>query len=181
MARLELREAPHGTGLVGSTRPLGPDPPVWRAAIGPEPHPGPRPPVGVKRSLDPAIERAREHRSRLGVDELLLLDASGGLVEGSLSSIVIVDREGTARTPPASRGGVAGLGLAAARGLGLAIREAPLTCDALERAREIVALNAVRGARPITRLDDRPVGEGSVGSFGSRAAALLSADARTAA
>ena len=43
-------------------------------------------------------------------------------------------------------------------------------------AREIIALNAVRGARPITRLEEIPVGDGRAGPWAERLAGVLARD-----
>jgi branched-subunit amino acid aminotransferase/4-amino-4-deoxychorismate lyase len=43
-------------------------------------------------------------------------------------------------------------------------------------AHEIIALNAVRGARPITRLEDSRVGDGRAGPWAERLAAVLAHD-----
>jgi D-alanine transaminase len=46
----------------------------------------------------------------------------------------------------------------------------------LRAAREIVALNSVRGARPVTRLDGARVGDGRPGPWAGRLAAALARD-----
>ena len=79
-------------------------------------------------------------------------------------------------TPPLERGGVAGI----ARDIALErvpeIAERDLAVAELGGAHEIIALNAVRGARPITRLEDAPVGNGSPGPWAERLAAALARD-----
>jgi branched-subunit amino acid aminotransferase/4-amino-4-deoxychorismate lyase len=55
----------------------------------------------------------------------------------------------------------------------LAERDVPRA--ALARAREIVALNAVRGAVPVVRLDGAPVGTGAPGPFAAQLRAVLAA------
>jgi branched-subunit amino acid aminotransferase/4-amino-4-deoxychorismate lyase len=56
------------------------------------------------------------------------------------------------------------------------VAERDVAAHALADAREIVATNAVRGARPITRLDGRRVGDGRAGPWSARLAAALATD-----
>jgi branched-subunit amino acid aminotransferase/4-amino-4-deoxychorismate lyase len=46
----------------------------------------------------------------------------------------------------------------------------------LAQAAEIIALNAVRDARPITLLDGHPVGDGQAGPWAARLRAVLEAE-----
>jgi branched-subunit amino acid aminotransferase/4-amino-4-deoxychorismate lyase len=98
----------------------------------------------------------------VGVDEALLFDAAGYLVEGGRSSHVVVRADGSAVAPPLARGRVRSVALEIALEA-RALAEGDVTLEELRRARELVALNAVRGARPILRLDGRPVGAGAAG------------------
>jgi D-alanine transaminase len=56
------------------------------------------------------------------------------------------------------------------------IAERDVAAAELDGAHEIIALNAVRGARPITRLEDTPVGDGRAGPWAERLAAALARD-----
>jgi D-alanine transaminase len=56
------------------------------------------------------------------------------------------------------------------------IEEREIAAAELRSAREIVALNAVRGAKPITRVDGAPVGDGRPGAWAERLAAALAED-----
>jgi len=177
IVRLEVHRDPDGgLGVRSEVRPLGTDPSVWAAATSRHPHPGPARRLGAKRADPPALRAAREEADRSGVDEALLFDARGFLVEGARSCLVVVDAAGRARTPPLARGGVAGI----ARGLALErcpeLVEDDVSRAALCAAREVVALNAVRGARPVVRLDGAPVGEGRPGPWARRLARALAAD-----
>jgi len=98
------------------------------------------------------------------VDEVLLFDAKGLLVEGSRSNLLWVTREGRLYGPPLSLGAVEGLGLQVLREAGHEIGEANAQHEDLLEAREILAVNAVRGVMPIVELDGRPVGHGRVGT-----------------
>jgi REP element-mobilizing transposase RayT len=51
--------------------------------------------------------------------------------------------------------------------------EADLAAADLAGAREVIAINAVRGARTITHLDGHPIGSGSAGPWSQRLALLL--------
>ena len=46
----------------------------------------------------------------------------------------------------------------------------------LNRVSELIAVNAVRGAKPITALDDNPVGNGAPGPWSERLADVLAFD-----
>jgi branched-subunit amino acid aminotransferase/4-amino-4-deoxychorismate lyase len=140
-------------------------------------HEGAGPFAGVKLSAHPRAEAARAAARAAGCDEALLYDAAGRLVEGARTSLVVVRDDGLAVSPPAARGGVASLALAIARSAGFAAEPADLARTEVARAREIVALNAVRGAVPIVRLDGAPVGTGAGGPIAARLRAVLAAAA----
>jgi branched-subunit amino acid aminotransferase/4-amino-4-deoxychorismate lyase len=164
IVRLEARSDAAGRlRLVGTSRGLGADPASWSALCSGVTHPGPEGPPGIKRSHHPAVAAGRDEARRAQVDEALLFDGEGLLVEGARSSPVVVLADGRAVTPPLARGGVAGLARAIALDSDAGILEADLDRVALAAAREIVALNAVRGAHPVLRLDGRAVGDGRPG------------------
>lgn len=174
IVRLEARAGADGrVALQAKARPLDADPPWWRAVVAREPHPGPTP-----WSVAKAIERGVYERAlaaAVGVDEALLVDAHGFLVEGARTSLVVVLASGALATPPLARGGQAGI----ARGILLErmpeLAEADVALAALAEARELVAVNAVRGARPIVALDGRPVSAGAPGPWLERLARALAA------
>ena len=116
-----------------------------------------------------AGDEARER----GVDEVLLVDAEGYLVEGSRSNVVVVDRDGSLATPDLARGGVEGVGLEVLRERMPEIRVRHLPASGLAAASELVAVNAIRGPRPIVELDGRPVGDGQPGPGAARLAAAF--------
>ena len=88
----------------------------------------------------------------------ITLDAAGRLVEGARTNVIVATGGGDLRTPPLARGCVAGIARAIALERIPALREGDIAEDDLWTASEIVAVNAVRGARPIATLDRRPVG-----------------------
>ncbi len=93
-----------------------------------------------------------------------LPDGDGNLTEGSGFNIVVV-QDGRLRTP--ARGVLEGitrrtvLEIAEANGWPAAIEDVPV--DDLYRAQEIFMATTAGGIMPITELDGRPVGDGTVG------------------
>jgi branched-subunit amino acid aminotransferase/4-amino-4-deoxychorismate lyase len=177
IVRLEAsRDGDGRLHLIGVPREAGPACSEWSAVLAPFLHAGPGPRAGVKVTSRLRLALAAETARAAGVDEALLLDASGWLVEGSRSSIVVVSKRGEARTPPLARGAVAGVarGVVLERVPGLA--EGDVSRSELAACAEIIAVNAVRGALPITRLEGRPVGDGKPGPWTRRLAAALEAD-----
>lgn len=170
------RDGDGGLHLVGVPRPLGPEPAAWRAIVAPFRHEGPGPCAGAKLSsrLVPAL--AVEAARAAGADEALLLDADGRLVEGARSNVCVVRADGALLAPDPARGGVAGVTIALVRERVPALCTADVEAAALASAREIVALNAVRGARPVVLLDGRPVGDGRPGPWAARLADALASD-----
>lgn len=171
----------HGPGfaLSASTRPLGPEPRTWRAATSRTPHPGPGSLRNAKALGVPAWDAARAECSALGLDEVLLFDATGRLVEGSRTNLLVATRDGRILTPALGLGPVEGLGLEIVRGfLGPdGLRES----DAIDRAvlasaRELIATNVVRGAVAIVALDGAPVGDGGEGALAARLRGIFGRD-----
>jgi branched-chain amino acid aminotransferase len=139
--------------------------------------------VGVRRASPEAIDPSAKTGAHLpnvlavrearaaGAHEALLLDGRGFVTEGSSSNVFAV-RGGALRTPPLAAGileGVTrGVVLHLARGAGLAAEEAPLRPEDLESAEEVFITSTVREIVPVTRLGDRPVGEGRPGPITRR-------------
>ncbi len=162
--------------LVGVPRALGPEPDSWRAMVVALPHAGQGMAAGIKVSSRLTMALAGDAARAAGVEEALLLDGAGFLVEGSRSNIIVVPPSGVPTTPPASAGGVAGI----ARGLALErvpeLVEAVVPERTLRAAQEIIAVNAVRGARPVVELDGAPVADGRPGPWSARFAEALDRD-----
>jgi branched-subunit amino acid aminotransferase/4-amino-4-deoxychorismate lyase len=157
--RVQLSRDPDGDlHVVGLPRPLGPPRPHWTAIRAPLHHPGPILAGGHKLTNRLALALASDAAQRTGADEALLFDADGWLVEGARTNLVVADGSGALLTPPLSRGAVAGIALEVARERIPELREGDLGAEELAAAPEIVAINCVRGARPIVSLDGRPVG-----------------------
>jgi branched-subunit amino acid aminotransferase/4-amino-4-deoxychorismate lyase len=177
IVRLEAsRDGDGRLHLIGVPRALGPERAEWSAVIAPFLHAGRGPRAGVKVTSRLRLALASELAREAGADEALLLEASGWLVEGARSAIVVVPPRGAPCTPPLARGAVASVARAVALERVPELAEADVGRAELAGAREIVALNAVRGARPITRLDARPVGDGRPGPWAARLAAVLAED-----
>jgi branched-subunit amino acid aminotransferase/4-amino-4-deoxychorismate lyase len=157
--------APPGSppALTAQSRELGDLPPRWRARSSETIHPGPGARRNTKAVEVAAYDASREEMKRLGVEEVLLFDADRHLVEGCRSNILIVRSEGALVTPDLAFGCVEGLGLSIVKESRSDLQFARVDKEALADAREIMAVNAVRGVVPIIELDRRPVGSGHAG------------------
>ncbi len=105
-----------------------------------------------------ALEEAR----RAGLDQALLLDRDGEVVEASTANVFAVlageDGEGVLVTPPLEAGALPGVTreavLECARGLGLEIAERRLPLAELLAAREALLTNSIVGVQPLAELRD---------------------------
>ncbi|MBW1886643.1 MAG: aminotransferase class IV, partial [Deltaproteobacteria bacterium] len=139
-------------------------------------HPGPGQRHNTKSVDVDAYDRARRAARTQGVDEVLLFDRGGLLVEGGHANLLLVDDGGILWTPDLSLGAVEGLGLSLLRERQRELREARLSLEQVRAARELMAVNAVRGVIPIIELDGRPVAGGEPGSWARRLRRLFSRD-----
>jgi D-alanine transaminase len=177
IVRLEVsRDGDGRLHLIGVPRELGPEREQWSAVLAPFLHAGPGPRAGIKVTSRLRLALAAETARDAGADEALLLDTSGWLVEGSRSAIVVISARGEARTPPLSRGAVSSVARALVLERVPEVAERDVGRSELAVAREIVAVNAVRGALAITRLDGHAVGDGRPGVWFRRLAAALAED-----
>jgi len=167
------RSAAGNLCLTGTARALGPEPDRWQAASAPFCHPGPAPWGGAKVTSHLLFVHARDHGAALGADECLLFDAAGYLVEGARSSPLFVDSQGHLCTPPATRGGVTGVGLDVLRARFPELREADISRSELAHQPEILSVNSVRGPVPVVRLDGQPIGDGEPGPWAARLRSAL--------
>jgi len=171
--RVEARATGRAAQLRGIPRALGPDQATWSACTATFPHRGPSPSPGAKLLDDPLYERARALAGSEGVDEVLLLDRSGRLVEGARSNLLVADAGGRLYALDLALGAVAGIALEAIREAVPELGTRDIHAEQLGALREIIAVNAVRGARAIVSLDDRPVGSGEPGPWADRLDELL--------
>ena len=92
--------------------------------------------------------------ARAGVDEALLFDHDGGLVEGLMSNLIVETRDGL--VTPETGSGVRGVGLGwllDRPDVDIAVR--PLDRASIESARAVLMVNSVAGVRPVVRLEQR--------------------------
>lgn len=167
--RLQLSRSPGGPlQLTGVPRGVGEDRAEWSAISSKVPHAGAVIAGGHKLTNRLVLGLAADEAVAAGADEALLFDAAGRLVEGSRCNIIVVGADDRAATPGDELGAVAGIALQIVLEQLPAIGRAAIAREALFGAREIVALNSVRGARPITRLDGETIGDGSAGPWARR-------------
>ncbi len=152
------RDAAGRVRLVATARPLGDDPREWTAICAAQRHDGVVVPGGPKLTHRPTLALAEQAARRAGVQEALLFDGEGRLVEGTRTNAIVATERGDLLTPPLARGGVAGIARAIALERVPELREGDVAADDLFGAGEIVAVNAVRGARSIATLDGRRIG-----------------------
>jgi branched-chain amino acid aminotransferase len=110
-----------------------------------------------------AINEARRH----GYDEPILLNAAGHVAEGAASNLFMV-RAGRLITPPASESIQEGLTRAsvielARRELHIEVVERPIDRSELYLAEEMFFAGTTLEVAPVTQVDGRPVGPGTVG------------------
>jgi len=157
--RVQLsRDATGSSHVVGVPRALHPDRAPWSAITAPLQHEGPIVAGGHKLTNRVVIALANDARARAGVDEALLYDGAGYLVEGTRTNVVLVTARGELVTPPESRGLVAGIAREVACERIPELRARDVQRADVEAAREVLAINCVRGARPIVTLDGRSIG-----------------------
>jgi branched-subunit amino acid aminotransferase/4-amino-4-deoxychorismate lyase len=175
IVRIEAQRSAHGAGvsLLATTRPLGPESDSWSAITSPIGHHGPSVHSGAKLTQQKAYEEARAASRKSAVDEALLFDGSGHLVEGARSNLLIVDRAGTLATPDLALGAVAGIALEILSACVAELGVATFDKSDVINARELIAVNAVRGAISITELDGRNIGGGASGPWAKRLHRLL--------
>lgn len=166
IVRVDLqRDAAGFTQVLATSRSLIDVPSAASALSYPVPHPGPSAFPGAKLITRDFFTAAHQAARIANCHEALLFDANDFLVEGSYSNIVVARRDGVLCTPPLTLGCVNGI----ARGLLFdtitTLRECNLARNEVEQAREILLVNAVRGAVPIVALDAKPIGSGVAGEW----------------
>jgi branched-subunit amino acid aminotransferase/4-amino-4-deoxychorismate lyase len=176
---VRLQASRDGAGslhLVGVARGLGAEPAEWRAISPTFPHEGPKPYAGAKVTNHLLFAMARDQAERAGVDEALLFDAEGFLIEGARSNLVVVRSDESLATPGLHRGGVAGIAREILLEALAELDESDIHQRTLGDARELIAVNAVRGACPVVELDGKPVGNGTSGPAALRLKKILDAE-----
>jgi branched-subunit amino acid aminotransferase/4-amino-4-deoxychorismate lyase len=174
VVRLQIsRDGDGATHLVGSARKLGKNPSEWSAVVVALPHDGASLVDGLKVSSRLTLSLAAEDARTAGVDEALLVDANDRLIEGATSNLFVASQTGALSTPRIASGAVAGIARSVVLEQIPEAEERDIPKSELFEAAELIAVNAVRGARPITRLNDRKVGQGRPGPWSSRLAEAL--------
>ncbi len=110
---------------------------------------------------------AKIEANQKGGDEAIILDVRGNLSEGSGDNIFII-KNGTISTPQVMnnlRGITRAAAIEIAQDLGYPLRETDLGLFDLYTADEVFVTGTAAEIAPITTVDGRPVGDGSVGTI----------------
>lgn len=101
-----------------------------------------------------------------GYDEAIMLDANGYVSEGTGENIFVV-KKGLLLTPDLSSSILEGITrdtvIQLAKGLGLTVQECRLTREQLWLADEVFFTGTAAEITPVREIDNRPIGEGTVG------------------
>ena len=114
---------------------------------------------------------AKREAKLAGYDEAILLDTSGYVSEGSGENIFVV-RKGVVHTPDLSSSILEGITrdsvITLAREIGLTVVEDRITRDQLWLADEVFLTGTAAEVTPVREIDNRTVGEGTVGPVTKR-------------
>jgi branched-subunit amino acid aminotransferase/4-amino-4-deoxychorismate lyase len=88
----------------------------------------------------------------------------------------VAGRDGLLTTPPLERGAVAGIAREVVMERLPQVLERDTSLAQVREAEELIAVNAVRGARSIASLDGRPVGHGTPSRWLGLIAGALASD-----
>ncbi len=170
IVRFEARQCDGETAhITGNVRELGEHSPEAAVAGTAVIHPGPAVAPGVKIPR-PEIDDARGDRDARGLDEVLLFDGEGFLVEGSRFNVLVHTADGAWTLPPLARGGVRGVILRLLLDRLPQLEERDLRIEDLVAAREIVLTNGARGAIRAQKFEGESVaGPGPLLSAAQRA------------
>ncbi len=109
---------------------------------------------------------ARMEALKNGFDEAIMLNIDGMVAESSAENVFIVDN-GILKTPPTTAGALAGITrdtifkIAESRDLECQITN--ITRDDLYSAEEVFLTGTAAGLKPVVEIDNRVVGDGSIG------------------
>ncbi|MFN4336705.1 MAG: branched-chain amino acid transaminase [Candidatus Nitrosocaldus sp.] len=129
-------------------------------------------PVGAKATANYANSAlARIEALKNGFDEAIMLNINGMVAEASAENVFIV-RDGVISTPPTTDGALAGITrdtvLQIARYEGMVYEVRSISRDELYLADEAFLTGTAAGIKPIVMIDNRKVGDGSVGAMTKR-------------
>ena len=120
---------------------------------------------------------ARQAAREAGALEAIFVDERGMVTEGASTSVFIVDQDGHVVTRPLSRAilpGCTRAALIARMGeAGVSVQERAFSAQEMAAAREVFITAATTFVKPITRLDDAIVGDGTPGPVARRLFALM--------
>jgi D-alanine transaminase len=114
---------------------------------------------------------ARNAAARRGYDDAIFVTASGEVRECTASNIFVIS-DGALSIPPRNQsvlhGVTQGFLIELAAAIGLPLHEEVVILDSLRRADEVFLSGTASEVLPITSIDDRPVGDGTVGPITRR-------------
>ena len=119
--------------------------------------------------VSPMIAKARARAA--GYDEIVLVDEDGHVAEGPTTNLFLVDAEGTLVTPPDTRvlhGVTRASVLELAGAEGVEAVERAVTPDELLGAAEVFLTGTTAGVWPVTSVDGKQTGDGTVGPVSRR-------------
>lgn len=130
----------------------------WRVGTIPG-HPGPAAGAHKQTERGPWDRALAAARGR-GLDEMIMVDEAGWVVEGSRTSVFLGMPDGSVWTPPLELGALPGVARARVvtllrqHGRDVQVRSFPV--EALQEAHEVICTNAWLGAVPVAALEDGP-------------------------
>jgi len=153
--RLSCHARNHGADwLILATPPRRhPLPTSYHIEISDWPHPGPHPLAAIKHNNYARFREPHRRARENGVDECLLGNAHHEAVEGAVSNLFWVDREGQICTPPLESGALPGVIRAKVLALYPAIIERPAPFHEIRRAPEMFLTNSLIEIMPVASLD----------------------------
>lgn len=127
---------------------------------------------------------ARQAARERGAIEAVLIDRDGMVTEGAATSFWIVDADGVLRTRHLDHGILPGCTrdalLSLLDGAGIRFEQRAFSEAEMRAAREAFLTSATSFVKPVTSVDDRPVGNGGVGLVTRQLFDLFSRHVRTA-
>lgn len=137
------------------------------------------PPLAGHKTLTGLVTSLRglQEAHSKGAEEGLLLGPDGCLLEGCVTNLFLVDREGCLRTHPNDGwilpGTTRARVLARMAERGRTAREEPVSAGDLDGAREAFLTNSLYGVAPLLMLDGELVGDGQPGPVTRKLAGLI--------
>lgn len=114
---------------------------------------------------------ARREARRIGVDEVIMLNESGQVAEGSITNVFLV-KNGTVATPALSGGVLPGItrqiALDLSKSMGMKSEERAVAPAELGAADEAFLTNSVLEIMPLTLFAGKPIGSGEAGPVARR-------------